>query len=130
MEKTSATSGNSKEKEYENNEPPQVEDDHQWLLTGPEYSSDEAGDGTVIDPDPQWLQMGPEFSSDISADGPQQDGVSENLPIGSVPPSSGQRIVPVNPRVLHSLAVCSPTTPAFGVPGVPANLYVIAVALT
>ena len=50
--------------------------------------------------DPQWLQMGPEFSSDISADGPQQDGVSENLPIGSVPPSSGQRIVPVNPRVL------------------------------
>lgn len=68
MEKTSATSGNSKEKEYENNEPPQVEDDHQWLLTGPEYSSDEAGDGTVIDPDPQWLQMGPEFSSDISAD--------------------------------------------------------------
>ena len=102
--------GNSKEKEYENNEPPEVEDDHQWLLTGPEYSSDEAGDGpvpllkifeeTVIDPDPQWLQMGPEFSSDISADGPQQDGVSENLPIGSVPPSSGQRIGPFNPRVL------------------------------
>ena len=65
--------GNSKEKEYENNEPPEVEDDHQWLLTGPEYSSDEAGDGpvpvlkifgeTVIDPDPQWVKWDLEFSS-------------------------------------------------------------------
>ena len=76
-----------REKEYDVPEPPEMNEEPNWQQTGPEYSSDIAGDGPYNGGDPTIsttnskfvaviLGMGPEFSSDEAGDGP--DGVTGN----------------------------------------------------
>ena len=43
----------SRDIEYECDEPPEEDEDPQWLNTGPKYSSDEAGDGPTRLGDPR-----------------------------------------------------------------------------
>ena len=71
----------TKEKEYDVPEPPEINEDPHWQQTGPEYSSDIAGDGphnrveaTISTTNSKFVEvilgMSPQFSSDEVVDGP------------------------------------------------------------
>ena len=106
----------SRDIEYDVPEPPEDDEDPQWLNTGPKYSSDEAGDGPESIDDAKiqptfaknslLLGMGPEFPSDEPSDGPKpgpkypsddagdgpirSDDLKNKKPLRSVHSSSGQ----------------------------------------
>ena len=79
-----------REKEYDVPEPPDEEEDPQWEQTGPQYPSDDIGDGpvhrdkvkiknpTLLTSTVFQLGMGPEFSSDIAGDGPRKSKSNED----------------------------------------------------
>ena len=68
-----------REKEYDVPEPPEEQEDPQWHQNGPQYRSNDNGDGPAhvddadiekTEEDPQWHQIGKQDRSNNAGDGP------------------------------------------------------------